>query len=64
MKKKYSSPSINVIRIEACNILANSPSVGISDRYTGGDDGLGGYDPEASLSRDGGDGNALWDSNW
>lgn len=64
MKKKYSSPSINVIRIEACNILANSVSVRISDGDTGGDDNYGGYDPGASLSRDGGDGNALWDSNW
>lgn len=64
MKKKYSSPSINVIRIEACNILANSVSVRMFDSETGGNDGFGGYDPDASLSRDGGDGNAVWNSSW
>lgn len=64
MKKKYSSPSINVIRIEACNILANSISVNILDSGIGGVDGLGGYDPGASLSRDGVGSNTIWKSGW
>lgn len=60
MKKIYTTPTANEIKIATCDIIATS--VGIYNNNDGGDDTEGGYDPSNSLvnSRRGSWGN-LWD---
>lgn len=63
MNKVYNRPEITVIEVEITNMVAQSIA-NIYDTNTGGDDGLGGYDPDNSLSRENGGSGDLWNSRW